>query len=80
MHGSQSDRFGDAFEIALRHGSLDERDPDPGQQLLQLERFPTPVALDDGRLELSQALIGGEAVFAARALAAAPNRAVLRGP
>ena len=38
MHGPQTNRFGDAFEIALRDGPLDKRDPDPCQQFFELER------------------------------------------
>src|SRR3954469_589767 len=71
---TRGDRVGELLELLLRHRALVRRSHEPAQQLLAVELLAPAVALEHGHGCRLGALVGGEALAAALALAPAAHR------
>src|SRR4051812_45123717 len=67
------DRVGERLELRVRDGALVRRPVEPAQELLAVEALALPVALPDRHGLGLGALVGGEALAAALALATPAN-------
>src|SRR3954468_8166336 len=67
------DRVGDLLELGVRDGALVGRPRESAKELLAVEALALSVALADRHRRRLDALVGGEALAAALALAASPD-------